>query len=97
MGNDVTDEQANGVMTPLCVRNLLRLLNAVCDGAWHRRSSRPEYLAGAFADEAKEKDEWRYWQADLLLERGVKLKQKRFCINSCNSVVSTHGCSTTHR
>jgi soluble lytic murein transglycosylase len=27
--------------------------------------------------EAKEKDEWRYWQADLLLERGVMTKRKR--------------------
>ncbi len=97
MGNDVTDERRNGAMTPLCVRNLLRLLNGRANGAWHRRSSRPEYLAGALPMEAKEKDEWRYWQADLLLNADVKLKQKRFCINSCNSVVLPDGCSTTHR
>lgn len=39
--------------------------------------------------EAKEKDEWRYWQADLLLERGREAEAKEICINSCNSVVST--------
>ncbi|XNM58247.1 hypothetical protein ACLK1S_27410 [Escherichia coli] len=27
--------------------------------------------------EAKEKDEWRYWQADLLLERGREAEAKR--------------------
>ena len=66
----------NGVMTPLCVRNLLRLLTPCANGAWHRRRRGLNTWLARLPMEAKEKDEWRYWQADLLLERGREAEAK---------------------
>ncbi len=70
MGSDVTEEQAiwrdDAIMrsqsTPLVER---RVRMALGTGDRHGLNT-----AGAPADGGKEKDEWRYWQADLLLERG---------------------------
>lgn len=71
MGSDVTDEQAiwrdDAIMrsqsTSLVERRVRMAL-----GAADRRGLNT-WLA-RLPMEAKEKDEWRYWQADLLLERG---------------------------
>ncbi|VUS38873.1 murein transglycosylase [Klebsiella huaxiensis] len=71
MGNDVTEEQAiwrdDAIMrsqsTSLVERRVRMAL-----GAADRRGLNT-WLA-RLPMEAKEKDEWRYWQADLLLERG---------------------------
>ncbi|HAT1620698.1 TPA: murein transglycosylase [Raoultella planticola] len=71
MGNDVTDEQAvwrdDAIMrsqsTALVERRVRMALGA---GDRHGLNT---WLA-RLPMEAKEKDEWRYWQADLLLERG---------------------------
>ncbi len=50
MGNDVTDEQAKWRDDAIMRRNLLRLLNAVCEWRLAPAIVRPEYLAGASAD-----------------------------------------------
>lgn len=71
MGNDVTEEQArwrdDAIMrtqsTSLVER---RVRIALGQGDRHGLNT---WLA-RLPMEAKEKDEWRYWQADLLLERG---------------------------
>ncbi|MDG1641288.1 murein transglycosylase [Klebsiella huaxiensis] len=71
MGSDVTEEQAiwrdDAIMrsqsTSLVERRVRMAL-----GAADRRGLNT-WLA-RLPMEAKEKDEWRYWQADLLLERG---------------------------
>ncbi|WP_087587998.1 murein transglycosylase [Klebsiella pneumoniae] len=71
MGSDVTEEQAiwrdDAIMrsqsTPLVER---RVRMALGTGDRHGLNT---WLA-RLPMEAKEKDEWRYWQADLLLERG---------------------------
>ena len=71
MGNDLTDEQArwrdDAIMrsqsTSLVERRVRMAL-----GNGDRRGLNT-WLA-RLPMEAKEKDEWRYWQADLLLERG---------------------------
>ncbi|VEC00977.1 Soluble lytic murein transglycosylase precursor [Cedecea lapagei] len=71
MGSDVTDEQArwrdDAIMrsqsTSLIERRVRMALGA------GDRSGLNTWLA-RLPMEAKEKDEWRYWQADLLLERG---------------------------
>lgn len=71
MGTDVTEEQAiwrdDAIMrsqsTPLVER---RVRMALGTGDRHGLNT---WLA-RLPMEAKEKDEWRYWQADLLLERG---------------------------
>ncbi len=48
--------------------------------------------------EAKEKDEWRYWQADLLLERGREAEAKEiFASTHATAWFLPDGCSTTHR
>ncbi|NIG76971.1 murein transglycosylase [Klebsiella sp. Ap-873] len=71
MGTDVTDEQArwrdDAIMrsqsTSLIERRVRMALGA------GDRTGLNTWLA-RLPMEAKEKDEWRYWQADLLLERG---------------------------
>ena len=71
MGSDVTEEQAiwrdDAIMrsqsTSLVERRVRMAL-----GLGDRRGLNT-WLA-RLPMEAKEKDEWRYWQADLLLERG---------------------------
>lgn len=71
MGTDVTDEQAawrdDAIMrsqsTPLVERRVRMAL-----GTGDRRGLNT--WLSRLPMEAKEKDEWRYWQADLLLERG---------------------------
>ncbi|AJZ88092.1 murein transglycosylase [Cedecea neteri] len=71
MGSDVTDEQArwrdDAIMrsqsTSLIERRVRMALGA------GDRTGLNTWLA-RLPMEAKEKDEWRYWQADLLLERG---------------------------
>ncbi len=71
MGNDVTAEQASwrddvimrSQSTSLVERRVRMALGA------GDRSGLNTWLA-RLPMEAKEKDEWRYWQADLLLERG---------------------------
>ena len=77
MGNDVTDEQAiwrdDAIMrsnsTSLVERRVRMAL-----GTGDRRGLNT-WLA-RLPMEAKEKDEWRYWQADLLLERGRDAEAK---------------------
>ncbi|HEY1843302.1 MAG TPA: murein transglycosylase [Buttiauxella sp.] len=71
MGNDVTAEQASwrddvimrSQSTTLVERRVRMALGA------GDRAGLNTWLA-RLPMEAKEKDEWRYWQADLLLERG---------------------------
>ncbi|SNY68800.1 murein transglycosylase [Enterobacter sp. CC120223-11] len=77
MGNDVTDEQArwrdDAIMrsqsTSLVER---RVRMAIGNGD---RRGLNTWLARLPMD-AKEKDEWRYWQADLLMERGREQEAK---------------------
>ena len=77
MGNDVTDEQTkwrdDAIMrsqsTTLVERRVRMAL-----GTGDRRGLNT-WLARLPMD-AKEKDEWRYWQADLLLERGRDAEAK---------------------
>lgn len=72
MGSDVTEEQAiwrdDAIMrsqsTSLVERRVRMAL------FWRCRSTRFDTWLARLPMEAKEKDEWRYWQADLLLERG---------------------------
>ncbi len=71
MGNDITSEQASwrddvimrSQSTSLIERRVRMALGA------GDRTGLNTWLA-RLPMEAKEKDEWRYWQADLLLERG---------------------------
>jgi len=71
MGNDITSEQASwrddvimrSQSTSLIERRVRMALGA------GDRAGLNTWLARLPMD-AKEKDEWRYWQADLLLERG---------------------------
>lgn len=90
MGNDVTDEQAkwrdDAIMRSQSTSLIERRVRMALKTGDRRGLN--TWLA-RLPMEAKEKDEWRYWQADLLLERGREAEAKRFCINSCNSVVST--------
>lgn len=71
MGSDVTDEQAiwrdDAIMrsqSTALVERRVRMALGLGD-----RHGLNTWLA-RLPMEAKEKDEWRYWQADLLLERG---------------------------
>jgi len=71
MGNDITEEQArwrdDAIMrsqSTTLVERRVRLALGAGD-----RQGLNTWLARLPMD-AKEKDEWRYWQADLLLERG---------------------------
>ncbi|MBV7405598.1 murein transglycosylase [Enterobacter sp. ENT03] len=71
MGNDVTEEQArwrdDAIMRTQSISLLERRVR-IALGQGDRRGLNT-WLA-RLPMEAKEKDEWRYWQADLLLERG---------------------------
>ncbi len=71
MGNDITDEQArwrdDAIMRSQSTSLVERRVR-IALGAGDRRGLNT-WLARLPMD-AKEKDEWRYWQADLLLERG---------------------------
>jgi len=71
MGNDVTSEQArwrdDAVMRSQSTSLLERRVRMAI-GAGDRRGLNT--WLSRLPMEAKEKDEWRYWQADLLLERG---------------------------
>ncbi|MBR7475937.1 murein transglycosylase, partial [Klebsiella pneumoniae] len=71
MGTDVTDEQArwrdDAVMRSNSVSLVERRVRMAL-GTGDRRGLNT-WLARLPMD-AKEKDEWRYWQADMLLERG---------------------------
>jgi soluble lytic murein transglycosylase len=69
MGNDVTEEQAIWRDDAIMRSQSTALVERRVRMALGRGSPRAEYLA-RLPMEAKEKDEWRYWQADLLLERG---------------------------
>ncbi|MCT4701871.1 murein transglycosylase [Enterobacteriaceae bacterium H20N1] len=77
MGNDITSEQANwrddvimrSQSTTLVERRVRMALGA------GDRAGLNTWLA-RLPMEAKEKDEWRYWQADLLLERGRENEAK---------------------
>lgn len=77
MGNDITSEQANwrddvimrSRSTSLVERRVRMALGA------GDRAGLNTWLA-RLPMEAKEKDEWRYWQADLLLERGREAEAK---------------------
>ncbi|AHB71863.1 murein transglycosylase [Cronobacter malonaticus] len=71
MGNDVTAEQArwrdDAIMrseSTSLIERRVRMALGIGD-----RSGLNTWLA-RLPMEAKEKDEWRYWQADLLMERG---------------------------
>lgn len=71
MGNDVTPEQANWrdqVIMRSGSETLIerRIRMALGEGDRHGLNT---WIA-RLPMEAKQKDEWRYWQADLLLERG---------------------------
>lgn len=78
MGNDVTAEQASwrddvimrSQSTTLVERRVRMALGA------GDRAGLNTWLA-RLPMEAKEKDEWRYWQADLLLERGREGEAKQ--------------------
>lgn len=71
MGNDITGEQArwrdDAIMRSQSTSLLERRIR-IALGTGDRRGLNT-WLARLPMD-AKEKDEWRYWQADLLLERG---------------------------
>jgi soluble lytic murein transglycosylase len=71
MGNDVTEEQArwrdDAIMRTQSTSLVERRVR-IALGQGDRRGLNT-WLARLPMD-AKEKDEWRYWQADLLLERG---------------------------
>ncbi|WP_194207902.1 murein transglycosylase [Superficieibacter sp. 1612_C1] len=77
MGNDVTDEQArwrdDAIMRSQSVSLLERRVRMAL-GSGDRKGLNT-WLA-RLPMEAKEKDEWRYWQADLLLERGRDAEAK---------------------
>ncbi|KYH19052.1 lytic murein transglycosylase [Enterobacter hormaechei] len=71
MGTDVTDEQARWRDEAVMRSNSVSLVERrvrMALGTGDRRGLNT-WLARLPMD-AKEKDEWRYWQADLLLERG---------------------------
>ncbi|MGE8030372.1 murein transglycosylase [Enterobacter mori] len=71
MGTDVTDEQARWRDDAIMRSNATSLVERrvrMALGTGDRRGLNT-WLARLPMD-AKEKDEWRYWQADLLLERG---------------------------
>ena len=71
MGTDVTDEQARWRDDAIMRSNSTSLVERrvrMALGTGDRRGLNT-WLA-RLPMEAKEKDEWRYWQADLLLERG---------------------------
>lgn len=77
MGNDVTDEQAkwrdDAIMrsqSTSLIERRVRMALGTGD-----RSGLNTWLA-RLPMEAKENDEWRYWQADLLLERGREAEAK---------------------
>jgi soluble lytic murein transglycosylase len=71
MGNDVTSEQArwrdDTIMRSQSVSLLERRVRMALSNGDRRGLN--TWLS-RLPMEAKEKDEWRYWQADLLLERG---------------------------
>ncbi|EII8440583.1 murein transglycosylase [Escherichia coli] len=77
MGNDVTDEQAkwrdDAIMRSQSTSLIERRVRMAL-GTGDRRGLNT-WLAH-LPMEAKEKDEWRYWQADLLLERGREAEAK---------------------
>ncbi|EEW6504722.1 murein transglycosylase [Escherichia coli] len=77
MGNDVTDEQAkwrdDAIMRSQSTSLIERRVRMAL-GTGDRRGLNT-WLA-RLPMEAKEKDEWRYWQADLLLERGREAEAK---------------------
>ncbi|HEX4499655.1 MAG TPA: murein transglycosylase [Scandinavium sp.] len=71
MGSDVTDEQASWRDDAIMRSNSTSLVErrvrmAIGNGDRHGLNT---WLARLPMD-AKDKDEWRYWQADLLMERG---------------------------
>lgn len=71
MGNDVTSEQAawrDDIIMRSQSASLVERRIRMALGVGDRRGLNT-WLA-RLPMEAKEKDEWRYWQADLLLERG---------------------------
>lgn len=71
MGNDITSEQArwrDDVIMRSQSTSLIERRIRIALGAGDRNGLNT-WLA-RLPMEAKEKDEWRYWQADLLLERG---------------------------
>ncbi|AMO50653.1 Peptidoglycan lytic transglycosylase [Enterobacter sp. FY-07] len=77
MGNDVTSDQArwrdDAIMRSQSISLLERRVRmAIGDGD---RRGLNTWLS-RLPMEAKEKDEWRYWQADLLLERGRDTEAK---------------------
>ncbi|WP_342322291.1 murein transglycosylase [Kosakonia sp. BYX6] len=77
MGNDVTSEQArwrdDAIMRSQSVSLLERRVRMAL-GTGDRRGLNT-WLSRLPMD-AKDKDEWRYWQADLLLERGRENEAK---------------------
>ncbi len=77
MGNDITTEQASWrddvimrSQSTTLVERRVRIALGTGD-----RAGLNTWLA-RLPMEAKEKDEWRYWQADLLLERGREAEAK---------------------
>ncbi len=77
MGNDVTDEQAkwrdDAIMRSQSTSLIERRVRMAL-GTGDRRGLNTGLAR--LPMEAKEKDEWRYWQADLLLERGREAEAK---------------------
>ncbi|MEL4016379.1 murein transglycosylase [Dryocola clanedunensis] len=77
MGNDITSEQASwrdDVIMRSQSTTLVERRVRIALGAGDRAGLNT-WLARLPMD-AKEKDEWRYWQADLLLERGREAEAK---------------------
>lgn len=69
MGTDVTDEQARWRDYAVMRSNSVSLVERRVRMALGTAIVAPQYPLKASATmDAKEKDEWRYWQADLLLE-----------------------------
>ena len=69
MGSDVTEEQAIWRDDAIMRSQSTPLVGGGYGWRWGRAIAMASTLAGAPAD-GGERDEWRYWQADLLLERG---------------------------
>ena len=98
MGNDVTDEQAKWRDDAIMRSQSTSLIERRVQMALSTGDRRG--LNTGWRDlpmEAKEKDEWRYWQADLLLERGREAEAKDFASTHATAWFLPDGCSTTHR
>lgn len=80
MGNDITSEQArwrDDVVMRSDSTSLIERRVRMSLGNNDRRGMNT-WIA-RLPVEAKEKDEWQYWQADCCWSRGARMKRKAFC------------------